>query len=307
MRKTTSFRFGLAVALAFGGYGAAISNQAHAESSQSHDQIAGAWLIEKPVFALRAVGGGEPPLKPAAAKIYQDRQKARANGDTSFDSATWCASLGMPRMMLVNYPFEIIVRPKHVAFLSDWNWWARIVYMPGSYDKNASAPPPPGISEARAAGAPPAGGPPPGGPPAGGPPPGGPPPGGPAGGPPGGPPGFQFGAPGAAREPEPGSTGFAQGNWEGDTLVITSDHFSGKTLLDSAGMPHSKDLKLIERIRLIGPDVLEDRIRFEDAETFTKPWEALVTFKRQAKAGRGEDVCLDRVQAGEPAVRESKE
>jgi hypothetical protein len=30
----------------------------------------------------------------------------------------------------------------------------------------------------------------------------------------------------------------------------------------------------------------------------------VVTFKRQAKASRDEDVCLDRIQAGEPAVRE---
>ncbi|PNG24385.1 hypothetical protein [Methylocella silvestris] len=293
MIKKTSFKFGLAAAVALG---AAATACFAAQAAQ--EMIDGVWLVQNPTLALRAADGSAPPLKPEAEKIYRERQAARAKGDASFDSATWCASLGAPRMFLVNYPFEIIVRPKHVAFLSDWNWWARIVYMPGSYDKNASAPPPPGISEARAGG---------GGPPAGGPPPGGPPPGGPAGGPPGGPPGFQFGAPGAAREPEPGSTGFAQGNWEGDTLVIKSDHFSGKTLIDSAGMPHSKDLKLIERVRLIAPDVLEDRIRFEDAETFTKPWEAVVIFKRQSKVSRGEDVCLDRIQAGEPAVRESKE
>ena len=105
--------------------------------SQSRGQIAGNWLVEKPVFALRSADGSEPPLKAAAAKVYRERQAARASGDTSFDGGTWCASLGMPRMLLVDYPFEIIVRPKMVAFLHQWNWWARLVYMPGALVKGA--------------------------------------------------------------------------------------------------------------------------------------------------------------------------
>ena len=255
---------------------------AHAAPGHTREQIAGTWLIEKPVFALRTAGGAAPPLKPAAAMVYQERQAARAGGDTSFDSGTWCASLGMPRMLLVDYPFEIIVRPKQVAFLHQWNWWARLVYMPGALTKGASAPPPPGSGLPDIGPGVPAFGPPPGGPP-------------------GGPPGAT-----ASGEQEIGhtSTGFSRGRWEGDVLVVTTDHLAGQTLLDSAGMPHSEALRLTERIRVLGPDLLEDRIRIQDSETFVRTWEAVVTFKRQAALGRNEDVCLDRIQAGEPAVRE---
>jgi hypothetical protein len=274
------------LALALGlGFGQAMTPCiAHAVPGQSRDQIAGTWLIEKPVFALRTADGGEPPLKPAAARIYQQRQAARANGDTSFDSSTWCASLGMPRMLLVNYPFEIIVRPKQVAFLHQWNWWARVVYMPGALVKGASAPPPPGSGLPDDV------------------------PGVPAFGPPGAPPGGPPGSPGAAASGEqeigPTSTGFSRGKWQGEVLVVQTDHLASQTLLDSAGMPHSSNLKLTERIRVLGPDLLEDRIRIQDNETFVRPWETVVTFKRQATLSRDEDVCLDRIRDGEPAVRE---
>jgi hypothetical protein len=270
MTKIPFLNWTLALAFGLGLGHAAAPGKAHAASDPSHEQITGAWLIEKPVFALRTADGQEPPLKPDAAKIYQERQTARAKGDTSFDSATWCASLGMPRMLLVDYPFEIVVGPKEVAFLHQWNWWARLVYLPGALDKDASAPPPPGI-------------------------------GGPPGGPPGAPPGAGTSG---EQEVEPTPTGFSQGKWEGDVLVVETEHLTNRTLLDNAGMPHSENLKLTERIRARSPDVLEDRITIRDDETFLRPWETVVTFKRQAKASRDEDVCLDRIQAGEPAVRE---
>jgi len=188
MTKIPFLNWTLALAFGLGLGHAAAPGKAHAASDPSHEQITGAWLIEKPVFALRTADGQEPPLKPDAAKIYQERQTARAKGDTSFDSATWCASLGMPRMLLVDYPFEIVVGPKEVAFLHQWNWWARLVYLPGALDKDASAPPPPGI-------------------------------GGPPGGPPGAPPGAGTSG---EQEVEPTPTGFSQGKWEGDVQTIVN-------------------------------------------------------------------------------------
>jgi hypothetical protein len=107
------------------------------------------------------------------------------------------------------------------------------------------------------------------------------------------------------QEIEDTPTGFANGRWEGDVLVVETDHLAATTLLDGAGMPHSNQLKLVERIRLTSPDALENRIRFEDPGTFTAPWETVLTFRRQTGATPVEDVCLDRLQTGEPAVREA--
>ena len=38
---------------------------------------------------------------------------------------------------------------------------------------------------------------------------------------------------------------------------------------------------------------LEDRIRIEDPEFFTKPWETVVTYKRQLDEPLPKKVCLD--------------
>jgi hypothetical protein len=84
----------------------------------------------------------------------------------------------------------------------------------------------------------------------------------------------------------------SRGRWEGNTLVVTTEGFNETTLVDNL-VPHGYDLKLTERIRLKDADTLEDKITIEDPEFFTKPWETVVTYKRQADAAFPENVCLD--------------
>jgi hypothetical protein len=98
--------------------------------------------------------------------------------------------------------------------------------------------------------------------------------------------------------------GLSKGRWEGDALVIDTDALGHLTLLDGAGMPHSQSLKITEHVSLRSPDVLVDRIRIDDPETFTTPWETLVTYKRQRDGVIEEDVCLDRIKNHQPAVKE---
>jgi len=98
----------------------------------------------------------------------------------------------------------------------------------------------------------------------------------------------------------PAMTGTAKGHWEGDTLVAESSNLSDRTLLDEL-VPHGFDLKVTERLRLVDADTLEDRITIADPEYFKRPWDAVLTFKRQPDALFAEDVCLDRVEAKQPA------
>lgn len=88
----------------------------------------------------------------------------------------------------------------------------------------------------------------------------------------------------------------AKGHWEGDTLVVTTEGFADNTLIDNV-VPHGYDMKTTERIRLVSADTLEDRIRIEDPEYFTKPWETVVTYKRQPDEAFPEKVCLDSLPA----------
>jgi hypothetical protein len=99
----------------------------------------------------------------------------------------------------------------------------------------------------------------------------------------------------------PTMTGTSNGHWEGDTLVAETTNISDRTLLDDL-VPHTNDLKVTERFRLVDADTLEDRMTIEDPYTFKRPWDALLTFKRQPDALFPEDVCLDRHDAHQPAI-----
>lgn len=92
--------------------------------------------------------------------------------------------------------------------------------------------------------------------------------------------------------------GVSTGRWDGDALVITTQYVSGLTLLDAL-IPHSDALKLTERLQLVDADTLEDRITIEDSEMFTRPWEASITYRRETEGPFREDVCLDRLEAGQ--------
>lgn len=90
----------------------------------------------------------------------------------------------------------------------------------------------------------------------------------------------------------------SMGRQEGDTWVVTTEGFGVNTLVDHL-VPHGYEMKLTERLRLKDADTLENRITIEDPEYFSRPWETVVTYKRQPDAAFPENVCLDRLDAGE--------
>lgn len=93
--------------------------------------------------------------------------------------------------------------------------------------------------------------------------------------------------------------GTSKGHWEGDTLVVITEKHSDRTLIDEL-VPHGYDLKVTERIRLIDTDTLENRITLEDPEFFTRPWDTVVTYKRQSDVVIPEKVCLDQLMGPPP-------
>lgn len=83
-------------------------------------------------------------------------------------------------------------------------------------------------------------------------------------------------------------------HWDEQTLVIDTTGMKDTTLLDSAGLPHSKSLHVTERYHLLPSGAgLEAQIHIEDPETFTQPWETRLRFRR-VTAQFAEDVCTDR-------------
>ena len=61
-------------------------------------------------------------------------------------------------------------------------------------------------------------------------------------------------------------------------------------------------MRICEQHQLLSEDRLENRMRFEDPETFAEPWETVVTYRRQPGARIAEDVCLDRIGPGLPPI-----
>jgi hypothetical protein len=69
--------------------------------------------------------------------------------------------------------------------------------------------------------------------------------------------------------------GDSRGHWEGNTLVVETTNFTDQTSVaggNGNGLRHSADLRLVERITRMEPDVLQYDVRIEDAKTYARPW-----------------------------------
>jgi hypothetical protein len=88
-------------------------------------------------------------------------------------------------------------------------------------------------------------------------------------------------------------------------LVISTDQLNPATLLDAAGLPHSGKLVVQETYHLLDSgNRMTLRLTFNDPDSYTSPWQSEITFKRLPGYQIHEDICLDRIAAGEPAVVE---
>lgn len=88
----------------------------------------------------------------------------------------------------------------------------------------------------------------------------------------------------------PSSSGNSIGHWEGNTLVIDTVNMQAG-YFDETPAPYSDQLHMVERVRLIAPNILEDRMTFTDPVTMTKPW--IVTRYFSRRAGKREYLQLN--------------
>jgi len=106
---------------------------------------------------------------------------------------------------------------------------------------------------------------------------------------------------GTADPPLSLTMGFPVGHWEASGLVIRTTGLSDTTVMDASGLPHSEQLTVTERLRVLPDGRLEDRITIDDPENYTQSWDTVLTFHRDASARVADDVCPDRMAGGEPA------
>jgi hypothetical protein len=84
---------------------------------------------------------------------------------------------------------------------------------------------------------------------------------------------------------DPTYAGYSTGHWEGDTLAVDTVALHPSSFIEGF-TPHSGQMTIKERIRFVGPGLLEDQIVVTDPKALTKPWTTVKTYR---KAGPGND------------------
>jgi hypothetical protein len=90
---------------------------------------------------------------------------------------------------------------------------------------------------------------------------------------------------------EPGFYGHSVGRWEGDTLVV--DTIGIKESVRYQNVPHSKEMRIAERMRFVAPDVLWNEITITDPTAFEKPWTFTFAYQRMKDYTLLEYICED--------------
>ncbi len=93
----------------------------------------------------------------------------------------------------------------------------------------------------------------------------------------------------AIEDAEPEFWGHSVGHWVGDTLHVNTVGIRPEVQFQD--VPHSNLLQIDERIRLLTPDMFEDRITLIDPVYLTKPWTFTWQYQRRAGYKMLEYVC----------------
>ena len=93
---------------------------------------------------------------------------------------------------------------------------------------------------------------------------------------------------------KPSWYGDSIGHFEGDTLVVDTVGLNNKTFVDNYRTPHTTQLHVIERFRLIDDGkILHVDIRVDDPGAFNMPWSAVQEWKRRETNSITELICAE--------------
>lgn len=93
--------------------------------------------------------------------------------------------------------------------------------------------------------------------------------------------------------------GNARGHWEGNTLVIETTNLTDKLGIgpNGGGVPHSKQMKITERLTRIDPEMINYVARIEDPKTYKAPFTIRLTITQQPDYRLYEYACHEGNQA----------
>jgi hypothetical protein len=94
---------------------------------------------------------------------------------------------------------------------------------------------------------------------------------------------------------KPSWFGESIGHYEnGDTLVVDTVGLNTRTRVDSYQTPHTEQLHVVERYRLVDNGEAIDAVAYvEDPGAFTTPWTARQRYRRNTDAPLAEEICAE--------------
>jgi hypothetical protein len=87
--------------------------------------------------------------------------------------------------------------------------------------------------------------------------------------------------------------GRGAGRWEGDSLVVDSTGFNETFWFSNGGLPHTRQLHLIERFTRLDFDTLEYAVTIDDPGAYTREWTSTWTLQWVANKDLPEHYCQD--------------
>jgi hypothetical protein len=87
--------------------------------------------------------------------------------------------------------------------------------------------------------------------------------------------------------------GRSVGKWEGDTLVADTRGFNEDFWFTNGGLPHTDQLRLIERFSRPDFDTLKYDVTIEDPGAYTRPWSSSLTLRWVAGEEMPRHLCQD--------------
>lgn len=104
----------------------------------------------------------------------------------------------------------------------------------------------------------------------------------------------------AAEDAEPRFAGHSVGHWEDDTLVVETVGVKDYVLFRN--VPHSHTMRIVERIRLLNDNYMENQVTVVDPEYLTEPWEWTWMYRRWPDYKIQEYICEDNKYYEDPEL-----
>jgi hypothetical protein len=108
----------------------------------------------------------------------------------------------------------------------------------------------------------------------------------------------------AIDDAEPGFWGHSTGKWEGNDFVV--DTIGIKDYVRYRNAPHSANMRIHERMRMLDADHFENDVTVEDPEYLTAPWKWKWVYQRRPDYKMYEYVCEDNREYADPVTGKAR-